>query len=186
MNHDSDIVKLQDMKTFIGLVVGFFFVGCVYAQTCEDLIVPSTPDVRFQDNGDGTVTDLYHGLVWKRCVEGLSGTDCSNGVAAAFNWQEALLSVESINAAGGYAGYTDWRLPNIKELASLVEVQCISPAINKTVFPASQSDTLSLDHWSSTHHVHWMDDSWVVNFDVGSVYHKSRQSTALVRLVRGP
>ena len=60
----------------------------------------------FTDNGDGTVTDKATGLMWMKRDRG-----------KAMNWQEALRYAENIN----YAGYNDWRVPNAKELHSLVD-----------------------------------------------------------------
>lgn len=75
---------------------------------------------RFSDNGDGTVTDSRTGLMWKRCSEGMSwdnvGKACT-GAATSNGWQTSLTNAE----AASFAGKTDWRLPNIKELGSVVD-----------------------------------------------------------------
>ncbi len=60
----------------------------------------------FTDNGDGTVTDAATGLMWQ-------GTDSGHGM----QWEEALAYAESLT----FAGYDDWRLPNAKELQSIVD-----------------------------------------------------------------
>ncbi len=60
----------------------------------------------FVDNGDGTITDRATGLMWQQADDG-----------RARNWQEALACAEDLDLAG----YTDWRLPNAKELQSIVE-----------------------------------------------------------------
>lgn len=111
--------------------------GTAQAQICKPESIPaSTPDSQLQDNGDGTVTDRKTGLMWKQCAEGQFGSGCAEGAATEFNmWQNALLRAEEVNNSGGFAGFTDWRVPNIKELASLVEQQCMEPAINLTRFP---------------------------------------------------
>ena len=45
-------------------------VGAAHAeQVCRDDILATAPDSRFQDNGNGTVTDLATGLIWKQCAE---------------------------------------------------------------------------------------------------------------------
>jgi Protein of unknown function (DUF1566) len=76
--------------------------------------------VRFTDNADGTVTDNRTGLMWKRCSEGMTwdnvGKTCS-GSATQGGWQTALSGAE----AASFAGKTDWRLPNLKELGSVVD-----------------------------------------------------------------
>lgn len=119
----------------LGLLVGLN----VSAQTCSDAILASTPDARFIDNGDGTVTDLQTRLTWKRCLEGLSGSDCSQGTMSLFQWPEALQ----------YAAAQDgtWRLPDIKELFSIVELRCERPSINLNMFPNMPVET---DVWSSS------------------------------------
>jgi hypothetical protein len=58
----------------------------------------------YQDNGDGTVTDLTTGLMWQK------------GTGEKMTWEEAALGAESFNLAG----YTDWRMSSIKELYSLI------------------------------------------------------------------
>lgn len=58
----------------------------------------------YQDNGDGTVTDLNTGLMWQK------------GTGEKMTWEEAALGAESFNLAG----YTDWRMSSIKELYSLI------------------------------------------------------------------
>ncbi len=63
----------------------------------------------FADNGDGTITDRATGLMWAR-------TDSGSGM----DWESALAWVEAKNAAN-YLGHNDWRLPNAKELQSIVD-----------------------------------------------------------------
>ncbi len=109
------------------------------AQICKPESIPATtPVFQFKNNGDGTVTDTKTGLMWKRCGEGQvwnSVTDGCDGSIVGYTWKAALEQVQAINNMGGFAGYTDWHLPNVKELQSIVERQCYSPAINLTIFP---------------------------------------------------
>jgi hypothetical protein len=122
----------------------------VAAQTCKVGVIPqSAPTGRFIDKNDGTVSDTQTRLMWKKCSEGQTSSDCSGGALVAYNWQEALQLVElvaNINSGGGFANHTDWRLPNIKELRSIVEQACTDPVINLNDFP----NTPSGEFWSSS------------------------------------
>lgn len=72
-------------------------------------LVRGNPDYgknNFIDNGDGTITDLATGLMWQKKDSGIG-----------LDWQEALSYAENLELAG----YTDWRLPNAKELQSIVD-----------------------------------------------------------------
>ncbi|MCK5663687.1 MAG: DUF1566 domain-containing protein, partial [Thiotrichaceae bacterium] len=104
------------MRISIYLIVFIYFSGNVYA-TCNSSISQSTPDTQLIDNSDGTVTDNATSLMWKQCLEGASGNGaCNEESPSLLSWTEAL------NLAGtSFATYTDWRLPNIKELSSIVE-----------------------------------------------------------------
>jgi len=73
------------------------------------------PDPRFTDNDDGTVTDNLTGLMW---------TKNANPTTQEISWQDALDYVAAMNA-GTYFGYTDWRMPNVRELQSLVNYDCV-------------------------------------------------------------
>ncbi len=102
------------------------------AQTCRSGIRETAPSSRFQvDASHGTVMDLDTGLVWKRCAEGLSGPNCELGTPEYLTWGGALQAA----ADSQYAGYFDWRLPNAKEMQSLLEQSCVDPAINLEIFP---------------------------------------------------
>ncbi len=76
---------------------------------------------QFVDNNDNTVTDEATGLMWTKFDSGneefadlLSGFTYSDG---SLNWEEALEFAENLE----FAGHSDWRLPNVKELHSIVD-----------------------------------------------------------------
>jgi hypothetical protein len=140
-------------------------------------VTESTPTSDFTSNGNGTVTHSLTGLVWKQCVQGLSGAGCATGTAIAMTWSAALAA----SAADTTAGYSDWRLPNKKELESIVESCGYSPAINQSLFPA----TPALYYWSASSYVADPSNAWFVNFNVGYTSNYFKTSNFTVRLVRG-
>lgn len=151
------------------------------AQTCKPESIPaSTPNSQLQDNGDGTITDTKTGLIWKRCLEGQSGSDCASGSAEAFTWQQALQRAKTVNSSGGFAGFSDWRLPTIKELSSLVEHQCVDPAINLTRFPNASNHSL----WSSSAVAGDASYAWGVGFSYGYSNWNGKNDSGQLRLVR--
>jgi len=161
----------------------FLFSSVSMAACRPDSIPASTPDSQLTDNGDYTISDKKTGLMWKKCVEGVSGTSCNAGSPVTLNWQQALDRPGNINSGAGFAGYTDWRLPNIKELSSIVERQCTHPAINLNRFP----NTLPQRVWSSSPHHEWGNRAWDVHFGNGGtiVNSTTRETAKQVRLVRG-
>ena len=100
------------MRLFIHLMffVLVFAVNFALADCNPDLI-SSTPTEQFFDNGD-TITDRKTGLIWKQCLEGLSGSDCTTGTTAStFTWQEALVWPVTVNGGAGFAGSCRGRPP---------------------------------------------------------------------------
>lgn len=147
------------------------------AQTCHSYWPkPSTPINRFIENGDGTVTDTVTKLTWKRCSEGLSGELCEKGEPLVYTWQEAI----KVAAESRFNGKNDWRLPDIKELNSIIERQCTMPAINEIVFPA----TPTMSFWSSTPYAGNPAFAWNVYFPYGISDGNSKSYRFFVRLVR--
>ncbi|WP_201245890.1 DUF1566 domain-containing protein [Halochromatium salexigens] len=157
--------------TALGL--SFFMIATQADQTCDDAVAATAPDNRFEDNGDGTVTDLDTGLIWKQCAEGLSGAGCATGRAQRFKWQAALQHAIDDSYSG------QWRLPNKDELASLVERRCQSPAINERYFPNTSSGWF----WSSSPSADDSRDAWFVFFYNGHLGSRSKTSGSYVRLV---
>ena len=117
----------------------------------------SWPVPRFTDHGDGTITDNLTGLMWSKNA---------NLPDENQTWQGALDYVKSINNGAGLGGYHDWRLPNRKELFSLIDHSKWNPAL-----PASHpfQNVQSLFYWSSTTIAHITDDAWVVGMWHGDV-----------------
>jgi hypothetical protein len=150
-------------------------ISSAVAQTCPPGHPRVAPDSRYSDHGDGTVTDLQTGLMWKRCSEGQSGTACS-GTESIQTWQAALTTA----ANSSFAGYSDWRLPSVKELQSLVETGCHSPSINGVRFPNTPSNSF----WTSTTVASNASNARVVNFSSGNVNGSVKSGNLGVRLVR--
>ena len=161
--------------------------GCAQnaVQTCrtETAMPSTTPADRFLMHGNGTVTDTATGLMWAQCAEGLSGSACTVGMATTLTWEAALIRARD----SGLAGYTDWRLPNIKELSSIVEERCIAPAINLAVFPntpASYFWSASPCAGSSGYPFYLLNRAWYVDFSDGDANDLPRSLHFSVRLVR--
>jgi hypothetical protein len=120
------------------------FVRCVRGNT--DYGVNS-----FVDHGDGTVTDGATGLMWQQADDG-----------SAYNWEDALSYAEGLV----FAGYDDWRLPNAKELQSIVDYTRSpsttgSPAIDEVFSCTSIIDEAGNTdypfYWTGTTHANWTD-----------------------------
>lgn len=120
----------------------------------------------FNDNGDSTISDSVTGLMWQK----------TNG--GGMNWEAALTYCEGL----GLAGHSDWRLPNIKDLASIVDYTKSSPAIDTSYFPG----TSQVYYWTSTTNVPYPVGAWAVDFMNGWVFwlEKVEDSIIDVRCVR--
>ncbi len=147
------------------------------------LVRGALPAASFQDNGDGTVSDAATGLMWDQCAIGqrTTGSGCAAAAnAAPLTWQQALTAAVVSNEVN-YLGYNDWRLPNVKELESLIAID--SPVyINQVAFPQTPADAF----WSSTTFVVSPFSGWYVDFGHGNVSYLGNYSdTRMARLVRG-
>ena len=115
---------------------------------------------RFVDNGDGTVTNTCTGLMWQKGTADVSGNGSIGtevGNDDRLNWQPALKYCEDLD----FAGHSDWRLPNVQELQSIIDYGRVTLAIDP-VFEA-----VSGGYWTSSSHADIPKNAWVVNFDVG-------------------
>ncbi|MBZ0092148.1 MAG: DUF1566 domain-containing protein [Sulfuricellaceae bacterium] len=139
------------------------------------LLALNRPATGYVDNGDGTVTHAPTALTWKRCAEGQiwNGGTCS-GTATITTWAAAKALTST------FAGKSDWRLPTLTELRSLVDFTLTNPSINSTIFP----NTPSLSNfWSVSPYAGYPGSAWVVYFANGNDYGLS--GGASIRLVRG-
>lgn len=176
---------------FIILTVGCLFCAATVRseQVCSEQINFSAPDSRYQlTDIDGAVIDGLTNLLWLRCPLGyqldIAGTRenrfddrCVETEGALLDWQAALGAAAEYNASNGIDGLNEWRLPNTKELASLVENRCNWPSVNPQYFP----DTPSADFWTNTP---WLDNSaFAVGFSEGRVSPSVKNVLNSVRLV---
>ena len=155
---------------FMGLFLLLLASTVGHTQTCNDRVQATTPDSRFEMSGN-EVKDLQTGLIWQRCSVGQSwGSSGCSGSATTYIWSDAL------SLATG-----DWRLPNLKELTSIVETACYNPAINLTVFPGTPNSW----YWSSSPYAYLSGNAWVVLFSYGNDGTYAKNDGRYVRLVRG-
>ena len=123
-----------------------------------------------------TVLDNSTGLMWKKCSEGLSGDNCETGSATTHTFAQAIAICEDDTTDE----YTNWRLPNIKELLSIVDYGKVSPAIDTDFFPGTVSDL----YWSSTAYLDCPYYAWVVYFGGGNANGDAKDGDIYVRCVR--
>lgn len=140
---------------------GFYEAGC-------------SADHRFIDHGDGTVTDTCTGLMWQ---ENTADTDRDREITTndKLTWEEALVYC----ADDTFAGNEDWRLPNVRELHSIVDFGRHNPALDP------QLEGRPAFYWSSTSSNADPAVAWYVSFQYGLVSRYNKLNNALyVRPVR--
>ena len=121
-----------------------------------------------EGNEDGTITDNNTGLIWEK-----EFTDDE------YDWSEAVAHCDDLILANK----TDWRLPNTRELVSIVNYGEYKPAIDENFFPDIGSSSSS--HWASDEYQNDANDAWDVDFQYGEVDENLKSDGNYVRCVRG-
>ncbi|MGD9643707.1 MAG: DUF1566 domain-containing protein [Elusimicrobiales bacterium] len=140
---------------------------------------PAAVQMSYKDNGNGTITDNITGLMWVKDPKAVCAS-CPGGYVSSgtYTWEMGLNQCENAD----YAGFTDWRLPNVRELMSIVDYgKTTSPVINTTYFLNTQTDY----YWTSTTNTSASDQVWCVYFLNSFVSSVFKSSTKNVRCVRG-
>jgi len=184
-----------------------FNVQIAYATECTRNIPGHYID-RFTINFDGTVFDNKTGLTWARCDLGVTWNNVTQNcefdytenllrIDVDMTWQEALEKTQEFNISGELANANDWRLPNIKEIASIQDLGCVTQAaLNENYDIAIDRNTFlfpAANYWSSTPTrlklgtTTEIPKAWLMSFKVTEL---GAQATSIdqthnVRLVRG-
>jgi len=126
------------------------------------------------------VQDNVTGLIWENKTDDNSIHDKDN----TYNWDDAQsVFIATLNSQN-FGGYSDWRLPTIKELSFLVDRDRYDPSINTTYFP----NTVSSGYWSSTTYADNPLLAWIVDFYFGNFGYNFKSYAGrydYVRAVRG-
>ena len=157
--------------------------------TGQDGQIQAGGALAYVDNGDGTITDLNTHLMWEKKSADGSIHDQSN----TYVWADAFSTfIGGLNAGAGFAGHTDWRLPNVKELQSILNYENVGPAVS-AAFNANCgagctvttcSCTQSSFYWSATTYAGGPGGAWWVFFSNGDVGTSGKISNFYVRAVR--
>jgi hypothetical protein len=144
----------------------------------------------YVDNGDGTITDINTGLMWEKLSDDGSIHDKDDQ----YTWTDAFsVKVAALNGGGGFAGHTDWRLPNVNELQSLTNYGVQNPAVDAAFNTScSPSCTVSMCsctqpdfYWSASTLTPFPTSAWIEFFFNGAVGPCAKTEDNYVRLVRG-
>ena len=127
---------------------------------------------RFDDNGDGTITDTNTGLMWEIKTDDGGPRDKDN----AYTWEEALSYCENLV----HAEHDDWRLPNRNELQSILDYTRYGPSLDPA-FPLIRPSS----NWSSNTNAANPATAWIVNFYNGDVSILGKENESYVHAVRG-
>ena len=137
-----------------------------HVRAVRNVNAPLAISPRYIDNGNGTLTDRVSGLVWQKIQS-----------PATMTWEDALKYSDSLSLAG----YTDWRLPNIKELQSLNDAGLSKPSIDKLFFTSAVTGR----YWSSTTQFNAATHAWYLDCEYGIVSYDLKTVLLNVFCVRG-
>ena len=168
--------------------------------------------VRFTDNGNGTVTDAQTGLMWEKKghLDGVPVACTNAGVCPdphdadnQYTYSSgsptgppgtayAVMLVQ-LNTGGGFAGHTDWRLPTLAELQSIVDYGDASGPVTNALFDSGCTPSCTgIGCSCAATDLHWTNDlvssisgnAWLVDFSDGSALNDTRDTDYYVRAVR--
>jgi len=182
------------MATRIAFLLPILFTSLdANAQVCIDTAINPEgyiePGDRFEINEeDGVVLDRSTGLMWQQCEVGLNyniDNKTCVGSTQKLTWQQALLEAND----NSHAGYTDWHVPNIKELASIIDHSCASPALPQLelgifLFSNELISGEEGDYWSSTTVTPEPQYAWTFQVSDGKNRYLKKTQTGRLRLVR--
>jgi hypothetical protein len=154
-----------------------FVIGLCFAFACALGSFSSVHAAPLNDNGDGTVTDAATGLVWMRCAV---GQDWSNGACIGSPFLQTLDSTSPVTFRFFFAGRSDWRVPNIRELQTIVDRSRFLPALDPIAFPNFDGK-----FWSSSSMASDVAFAWYVDFTTGVSAYSFRSGALQLRMVRG-
>lgn len=148
-------------------------------QTC-DAGNPERKPGRFDDNGDGTVTDTRSRLMWMRCARGQHWhAGACAGQAERLTWQSARQAAVDVNRRAEMF-YNDWRVPQIHELATIAELRCVNPRVDLSVFPGTLADW----YWTASVRPSSSDEGLALSFGAEGFRRGAMTEAVYVRLVR--
>ncbi len=142
------------------------------------------PTPRFTDNGNGTITDKLTGLIWTKNANAFGTQTWADALAAANGLADGSGGLSDGSKAG------DWRLPNLRELQSLIDYRFYSPALSNTLGTGvwAEGDPFqgvqSSNYWSSTTYTNYTDAAWTVYFLDGFVNSYDESASYSVWCVR--
>ncbi len=139
-----------------------------------------------KSESDITSTETYlhntTGLRWLKCTIGLNGENCTTGIMTSMTWEESITTCENLD----FAGYNDWRLPNIREMYSTtIHYYNDRPRVDGTAFPNTANGSGDF-YWSSTSLADGDPNAWVIKTRTGECQFMPKDSDGFVRCVRGP
>ncbi len=178
---ENGIMAFSSVSALVNSSVTNFAGGC------------GSSDAELVDNGDGTVTHTQTGLMWEKKVAGSGCLHCvddtyawSDGMSEFVSHVNGITDVPSIQP--GLGGHSDWRLPTIAELQTILLLGPEPPA----PFPCSTSPcidpifgpTAAGKYWSSTTLANNQARAWFVFFDTGGANDDLKTDSDHVRAVR--
>ncbi len=146
--------------------------------------------LHYQVLSNGTIQDLNTGLIWEVKCQGCGGLhDVSNLYPWSGNGAQVTIWdwLDALNAEGGtgYAGHHDWRIPNVRELQSIVDYGALPPTIDPLFGPTAGNLADPFPYVSSTTLPNGPDFVLQVSFIYGSINDNFRNAPLHVRAVRG-
>ena len=136
-----------------------------HVRAVRDVTSPPFLSNHFTDNGDGTTKDELTGLIWQQIP-----------FPDSITWEQALYSADTLN----FAGHSDWRVPNIKELQSINDESRINPSVNQTFFSG-----VTVEHfWSSTSLPNQPTKAWYLDMHFGITTYSAKTGRLNLLCVR--
>ncbi|NND83208.1 MAG: DUF1566 domain-containing protein [Gammaproteobacteria bacterium] len=151
-------------KQSVYLTIGVFL-GLSLSLGINSPLLANTRVNTFIDNGNGSVTDTATGLTWQQQDDNVTRTHA-----------DAITYCQGLSLAGN----SNWRLPNIKELITIVDFRVDSPSIDDAIFPNTNSSI----YWSASSRANSSGSAWFVDFTFGVVSGFNGTSSFFVRCVR--